>query len=105
MHHPWSAPLLLFFPRNAEARPPLLLYNFLSSIPCCRWWCPSQTAWLAGGAEGTAREENGTAEVGPQGPLAIAPEAFADALEQKALGAEKLMDCVVKVLAPPCILP
>lgn len=54
---------------------------------------------LAGAAGGTAREDIGPADMGLQHPPAIAPEAFADALEQKALGAEKLMDCVVKVVA------
>ncbi|KAK9830697.1 hypothetical protein WJX74_002951 [Apatococcus lobatus] len=50
-----------------------------------------------GPGEGTATEDVGAADLGTQSPLHIAPEAFAAALEQKALGAEKLMECVVKV--------
>ena len=59
-------------------------------------------ASCAGAGEGAAREDDVTANLGPQSSLHIAPEAFAAALEQKALGAEKLMECVVKVSRGLC---
>ena len=52
---------------------------------------------LQGTNELPANGNYGSEDEGAPGQLEIAPEAFAAALEQKALGAEKLMECVVKV--------